>query len=213
MNIPKRKLTGPTIDGAPPVQTAGSFAQYHGSMSPVGGSPLTATLSPQAEHTQLVSAADSVSLPQRYSQLGQAEGALAQTDRQARGVGRINANGEYVVASHGAESGENHLQGECETCNNRKYVDGSHDGSVSFQTPTHIPPEQAAAKVMAHEQEHVVNEQLYAERDGREVISQNVQIFQDICPDCGASYVSGGLTTTVTAEKADSGQNEMDIVA
>lgn len=139
-------------------------------------------------------------------ELGQAQSPFQEAALPA-GFGRMTANGEFVPRSpevSGVTEGENHLQGECQTCLNRKYVDGSDDGSVSFQTPTHIAPEQSAAKVMAHEQEHVVNEQLYAERDGREVISQSVQIFQDICPDCGNSYTSGGLTTTVTAEKQES---------
>lgn len=90
---------------------------------------------------------------------------------------------------------------ECECCKNRRYKDGSDDGSVSYQTPTHISPETSGTKVMAHEQEHVVNEQLYAERDGREVMSQNVAIYKDVCPECGRSYTSGGKTTTVTGEK------------
>jgi len=33
---------------------------------------------------------------------------------------------------------------ECQTCKNRKYVDSSDDPSVSFQSPTHIGPGQAA---------------------------------------------------------------------
>ncbi len=150
----------------------------------------------------------------------QVEGGQPPNSSLVGGSGRINANGEYVQGlTKSSETAQD--TGECETCNNRKYVDGSDDGSVSFQTPTHIPPEQAASKVMAHEQEHVVNEQLYAKREGREVISQNVQIFQDICPDCGASYVSGGLTTTVTAKEEQTQQpnteastsNTVDIVA
>ena len=55
---------------------------------------------------------------------------------------------------------------------------------------------------MSHEMEHVVNEQAHAERDDREVINQSVQIFHDVCPECGKNYVSGGLTRTTTAGKA-----------
>lgn len=106
---------------------------------------------------------------------------------------------------------------ECECCKNRKYVDGSDDGSVSYQTPTHISPETSASKVMAHEQEHVTNEQVYAERDGREVVSQTVRLDSAVCPECGVSYTSGGLTTTVTADKREnftiSEQNKDDMMS
>lgn len=87
----------------------------------------------------------------------------------------------------------------CETCDNRKYVDISNDESVSFQIPTEISREQAAAKVRAHENEHIVNEKANAAESGRKVVSQSVTINTDVCPECGSTYVSGGKTKTVTA--------------
>ena len=41
---------------------------------------------------------------------------------------------------------------ECQTCKERKYVDGS-DEMVSFKSPAKISPESAMSRVMAHEQE------------------------------------------------------------
>jgi len=87
----------------------------------------------------------------------------------------------------------------CQTCKNRKYVDGSSDPSVSYQSPQHIDPGQAGSKVMAHEREHVNNEQEKAEREDRRVISQFVSLSTAICPECGKLYISGGVTRTVTA--------------
>ena len=87
---------------------------------------------------------------------------------------------------------------ECKTCAERKYQDGSDDPGVSFKTAAHISPDQAAAKVRSHEYEHVVREQAKAEREDREVVSQSVQLHTSICPECGRSYVSGGVTNTVT---------------
>lgn len=98
------------------------------------------------------------------------------------------------------EQVNNETPGQCECCRNRRYQDGSNDGSVSYQTPTHISASSSGSKVMAHEQEHVTNEQNYAERAGREVVSQNVRLDSSVCPECGCSYTSGGMTTTVTAE-------------
>lgn len=92
---------------------------------------------------------------------------------------------------------------QCSTCASRTYQDGSDDASVSFQAPTHLTPGQAETAVISHEMEHVVNEQAYAREDGREVIGQSVQIFREICPECGVSYVSGGVTKTTTADKSN----------
>ena len=93
-------------------------------------------------------------------------------------------------------------EGDCQTCKERKYQDGSDDPGVSYQTPTHIAPEQAASAVRGHEQEHVVREQAEAQREGREVVSQTVTLHTDICPECGRVYISGGTTRTTT--RADS---------
>ena len=89
-------------------------------------------------------------------------------------------------------------EGECKTCAERKYQDGSDDPGVSFKTAAHISPEQAASKVRSHEYEHVVREQAKAEREDRKVVSQTVTLHTSICPECGKPYVSGGVTNTVT---------------
>lgn len=90
-------------------------------------------------------------------------------------------------------------EAECQTCENRKYQDGSDDPGVSFKTATHIAPEQSASKVRGHELEHVGRERAEAMREGREVVSQSVTYQTNICPECGDVYVSGGTTRTVTA--------------
>ena len=90
-------------------------------------------------------------------------------------------------------------EGRCETCEKRKYQDGSDDPGVSFQTPTRLTPGQAASAVRGHEQEHVVREQAKARREDRRVVSQSVTLHTDICPECGRVYISGGVTKTVTA--------------
>ncbi|MCI8912637.1 MAG: hypothetical protein HFF38_00720 [Lawsonibacter sp.] len=87
---------------------------------------------------------------------------------------------------------------ECQTCKNRKYQDGSDDPGVSFKTATNVAPEQAAAAVRGHEQEHVVREQAKAKREDRKVVNQSVTIHTAICPECGDVYVSGGTTRTTT---------------
>lgn len=89
-------------------------------------------------------------------------------------------------------------EGECQTCKERKYQDGSNDPGVSFKTPTNIAPEQAASAVRSHEQEHVAREQAKAQRENREVVSQSVTYHTAICPECGKVYVSGGTTRTST---------------
>ena len=88
---------------------------------------------------------------------------------------------------------------KCETCEKRKYQDGSDDPGVSFKMATRVSPEMAASAVRGHEQEHVVRERAEAEREGRKVVEQTVTYHTAICPECGRVYVSGGTTRTVTA--------------
>ena len=84
---------------------------------------------------------------------------------------------------------------ECQTCKRRKYKDGS-DEMVSFKTPQHVSPENAASAVRAHEQEHVSNAYKKAAQDNGKVVSASVSIHTAVCPECGRTYVSGGTTHT-----------------
>ena len=108
-------------------------------------------------------------------------------------------DGDVKVGANGAQEAVE--EGKCQTCENRKYQDGSDDMGVSFQTPTRIAPEQVASAVRGHENEHVVREQAKAKMEDRKVVSQSVTLHTDICPECGKVYISGGTTRTVT--KAD----------
>lgn len=85
---------------------------------------------------------------------------------------------------------------ECETCKNRKYQDGSDEGNVSFKAAAHISPESAASRVRAHENEHVSNAYKKAAKDNGKVMNASVTLQTAICPECGRTYVSGGLTKT-----------------
>ncbi|MCR5374385.1 MAG: hypothetical protein K6E39_03310 [Lachnospiraceae bacterium] len=86
---------------------------------------------------------------------------------------------------------------ECETCKNRKYVDGSNESDVSFKAPTHVSPEASAAAVMSHEQEHVSNAIAKGSEEGNELVSVSVSIRYERCPECGRVYAAGGLTHSV----------------
>lgn len=85
---------------------------------------------------------------------------------------------------------------ECQTCENRKYQDGSNESDVSFKSASKVAPESAASAVRSHEQMHVNNAYQKAEQDKGEVISASVSIHTSICPECGKTYVSGGTTRT-----------------
>lgn len=98
---------------------------------------------------------------------------------------------------------ESDKQGECETCENRRYQDGSDDPGVSFKMAGKIDPASAESVVRGHEYEHVYRNQAKAAREGKEVLYQNVVIKHGICPECGDPYVAGGQTTTVTKTKTD----------
>lgn len=86
---------------------------------------------------------------------------------------------------------------ECQTCENRKYQDGSNEQDVSFKNATKVAPETAASAVRSHEQMHVNNAYQEEETKGNaKVVSANVTIHTSICPECGKTYVSGGTTKT-----------------
>lgn len=87
-------------------------------------------------------------------------------------------------------------KGECQTCKERKYIDGSNEGNVSFKTPGHIAPESSAGVVRSHENEHVANAKREGNKPGNELVSANVSLKIAICPECGRSYVAGGTTRT-----------------
>ncbi len=130
---------------------------------------------------------------------------------QAAGADKAQAPGLKKAGAQGADPAskaksaqEVMEEGECQTCKERKYQDGSDDPGVSFKAPTNIAPEQVASAVRGHENEHVVREQAKARQDDRKVVSQSVTYHTAICPECGKAYVSGGTTRTVT--KADNSQ-------
>jgi len=85
---------------------------------------------------------------------------------------------------------------ECMTCKNRKYVDGSDEGNVSFKAPGHISPGNSAAMVSAHEQQHVANARREGNKENAQLISATVHLKLAVCPECGTSYVEGGVTQT-----------------
>ena len=85
-------------------------------------------------------------------------------------------------------------QVECETC---------------AKSAAHIDPSAAATKVMAHEQEHVSNANRKAASKDGEVLNATVTLKTAVCPECGRSYVSGGVTNTAIKYPATSyGQNQ-----
>lgn len=87
-------------------------------------------------------------------------------------------------------------KGECQTCKERKYQDGSNE-NVSFKSPTHIAPESAGSMVRAHEGEHVSNAYSKAAQKNGEVVRVSVALHTAICPECGRSYVAGGTTSSM----------------
>lgn len=137
-------------------------------------------------------------------------GALAQDPKELAARMRVQYPGDReasaqdpegveIQGSLGAEGAQQAAEeGRCQTCEERKYQDGSDDISVSYQSPTNIDPDVAPAAVRGHELEHVYHEQAKAQREGRKVVSQTVTLHTDICPECGRTYVSGGTTRTVT---------------
>ena len=85
---------------------------------------------------------------------------------------------------------------ECETCQSRKYVDGSNENNVSFKTPGTIKPQEAYSKVSGHEREHVSNAIAKGNKPGARLVSATVSMKTGVCPECGRVYIAGGETNT-----------------
>lgn len=135
--------------------------------------------------------ADAADDAARMRLLGEAENKASAAEPAA-----ANAAKDETGGLNGAQEAAE--EGRCETCEQRKYQDGSDDAGVSFKTPTRIDPGQVASAVRGHEMEHVYREQARAQREGRKVVSQSVTLHTAICPECGKAYVSGGTTRTAT---------------
>ncbi len=118
-------------------------------------------------------------------------------------------NAYKVMESPAAEKMRKRLGLEkCETCESRKYVDGSNESDVSFKAPGHIDPAAAPAVVRAHEQEHVANAVQEGNKPDAKLISASVSIHTSICPECGRTYVSGGTTKTMIRHTSDGSKIE-----
>ncbi|MGN0317704.1 MAG: hypothetical protein ACI4E1_07170 [Lachnospira sp.] len=99
---------------------------------------------------------------------------------------------------------------ECETCASRKYQDGSDESNVSFKSASHVSPEASAGAVKSHEAEHVSNAYAKASKADGKVVNASVTLKTAVCPECGRSYVAGGVTNTAIKYNTDNkyGQNQ-----
>lgn len=129
--------------------------------------------------------------PTAYSYTSGMEYQTLYKGQEATDKAIVRNPGESTVKAAGRESSP----AECQTCANRKYQDGS-DEMVSFKTPGHIDPGNAASVVMGHEQEHVANAYTKARENYGVVQRASVRLQTAICPECGRTYVSGGVTDT-----------------
>ncbi len=123
-------------------------------------------------------------------------------------VNGLNTSDRYIVGvsnvpyvspvntENNVENSEKVKPVECQTCKNRKYVDGSDEADVSFKAPGHIAPGQSYATVMSHEQEHVANARQKASGGNARLLSATVSLKLGVCPECGRTYVAGGTTRT-----------------
>ena len=138
---------------------------------------------------------------------GYSTGAVSSARSEEKGM--IVNPGKSDVEKPGRKSSP----AECETCKNRKYIDGSDEANVSFKNAAHVSPEAAGAAVRAHEGQHVSNAYSKAsEKDGK-VIFASVRIHTAICPECGRSYVSGGVTDTQIKYYNESNPYQQDLKA
>lgn len=121
-----------------------------------------------------------------------------------------NTDGKGLGPEHQIKPGRKSSPAECKTCKNRKYKDGS-DEMVSFKAPGHIAPENAASVVLSHEHEHVANAYNKAKNGNGHVERASVRLKVGICPECGRSYISGGVTNTQIKYKNEDNPYQKDL--
>lgn len=126
-------------------------------------------------------------------------------------IGAVGMSNRYIVpannvsqvtpinTSNDVESSAKVKPVECQTCKNRKYVDGSNEADVSFKAPGHIDPAQSYSRVMSHEQEHMANARQKTSGFDARLVSASVSLKMGVCPECGRTYVAGGQTNTTIA--------------
>ncbi len=126
-------------------------------------------------------------------------GAYAYSGYTSTGPVASAQSGDAITKNPGASdvksAGRASSPADCQTCQERKYQDGS-DEMVSFKSAAHISPNAAASAVRGHEQEHVANAYKKAEQGDGKVLQASVRLKTAVCPECGRSYVAGGETTT-----------------
>lgn len=132
--------------------------------------------------------------------LGPAPSAAQGADGESAAIAADRAIADLMNAT-----GPRKVDMECQTCNNRRYQDGSDDPGVSFKMPTHIDPAVSAGAVLGHEREHVMRNQAKAASEGDKVVSQSVILHGDTCPECGRFYIAGGTTYTTTKSGGEKG--------
>lgn len=128
------------------------------------------------------------------------------------GYGNENEGKTYASYTENVD-GKDDKSKECQTCKNRKYMDGSDEMNVSFKSAAHVSPEAASAAVRAHEGQHVSNAYNKASESDGKVISASVRIQTSVCPECGRSYVSGGVTSTQIKYYNESNPYQQDLKA
>lgn len=118
-------------------------------------------------------------------------GGFGPSDSQDEGNDFVENTGASTQKAPGRKSSP----ADCQTCKNRKYQDGSNE-MVSFKAAGHIDPGNAAMVVMGHEHEHVSNAYRKAALNNGEVQRASVRLKTAVCPECGRTYISGGVTST-----------------
>ncbi len=118
------------------------------------------------------------------------------TDLYNNSFYRYNSSSDSISTGQNLKSGQVEKT-ECQTCKNRRYVDGSDEADVSFKTPSYISPSASATVVASHESEHVTNAVQEGRKKGNKLLSVSVTLETSVCPECGRTYVSGGKTRTV----------------
>ena len=119
------------------------------------------------------------------------------------GIGAVSTTWEIGAArattpsqTVGTKETKETQKAECQTCKERKYMDQSNEGDVSFPAHTLTARGQAPALVMDHAGFLGLNGVAEAQKQNKRLVSVSVSLKTGVCPECGKTYIAGGTTRT-----------------
>lgn len=105
-----------------------------------------------------------------------------------------------TLKKHGLLTPASNNETECMECKERLYI--CSNGETSLGKKKVMSVDEAKIEVPAHEREHARIARDRLKKQGKEIVSINTSVKQEVCPRCGRVYISGGKTVVKTKDES-----------